>query len=103
MELGKVKGQIVTTIRDPRLPPCSLLLVDICDATGKETGGQQVAADPIGAGIDEWVLLARGSSARLGLAEPAPVDLCVVGIIDQITGGGRVLYDKANADIHDAR
>lgn len=96
MELGKVKGQVVTTVRDPSLPLCSLLLVTLCDATGKETGGQQVAADPIGAGVGEWVLLTRGSSARLGLAGPAPVDLCVVGIIDQITGGD-VLYSKTDA------
>lgn len=97
MELGKVEGQVVTTVRDPDLPVCSLLLVTLCDANGKGKGGQQVAADPIGAGVGEWVLLTRGSSARLGLSDPAPVDLRVVGIIDQITGDGSMLYSKAES------
>ena len=95
MELGKVKGQVVTTARDARLPLCSLLLVALCDASGKETGIQQVAADPIGAGHGEWVLLTRGSSARQGFGDPVPVDLCIVGIVDEVTGKDAVLYSKA--------
>ena len=96
MELGKVKGQVVTTVRDSRLPLCSLLLVSLCDASGKETGIQQVAADPLGAGQGEWVLLTRGSSARQGFGDPVPVDLCVVGIIDEVTGKDKVHYSKAH-------
>ena len=54
----------------------------------------QVAADPIGAGNGEWVLLTRGSSARKGLGQDVPVDLCVVGIVDEITLGQKVFYSK---------
>ena len=94
MEVGKVIGQLVTTVRDPKLPPCSLLLVELCSAKGPQKDLCQVAADPIGAGNGEWVLLTRGSSARVGLGADVPVDLCVVGIVDEITVEQKVLYSK---------
>ncbi len=97
MELGKVKGQVVSTVRDPHLPPCSLLLVALCDSSGKEIGIEQVAADALGAGHGEWVLLTRGSSARQGFGNAVPVDLCVVGIIDEVTGPGTVHYSKSGS------
>ena len=50
MELGKVVGQVVSTVRDPGMPNLTLLLVDIIDKDGKVTFGSQVAADAIGAG-----------------------------------------------------
>jgi ethanolamine utilization protein EutN len=94
MEVGKVIGQLVTTVRDPKLPHCSLLLVELCDTKGPNSKFCQGAADPIGAGNGEWVLLTRGSSARKGLGQDVPVDLCIVGIVDEITLGEKVLYSK---------
>ncbi len=94
MEVGKVIGQLVTTVRDPKLPHCSLLLVELCNTKGPDKDLCQVAADPIGAGNGEWVLLTRGSSARKGLGQDVPVDLCIVGIVDEITLGQKVFYSK---------
>lgn len=94
MEIGKITGQVVSTARHHKLPQTTLLLVDIIDVDGNVLASQQVAADHIGAGMGEWVLLTRGSSARTIFDTEVPVDLSVVGIIDQITSGRESLYTK---------
>jgi len=94
MELGKVVGQVVSTVRDAGLPNLTLLLVDIVDKDGNVTFGSQVAADTIGAGEGELVLLVRGSSARMIMEAKTPLDLSIVGIIDQITASKKSLYTK---------
>ncbi len=94
MELGKVVGQVVSTVRDIGLPSLTFLLVDIVDPEGKVVFPSQVAADTMGAGEGEMVLLVRGSSARMILEGKAPLDLSVIGIVDQVTSGKTTLYNK---------
>ncbi len=94
MELGKVKGQVVSTARNRGLPNLTFLLVDIVDANGVVHCADQVAADILGAGEGELVLLARGSSARMILETQAPLDLSVVGIVDQVTSKDKKFYTK---------
>ena len=94
MELGKVVGQVVSTVKDPGLPNLTFLMVDIIDAKGKVLLAGQVAADTLGAGEGEMVLLVRGSSARMILEGKSPLDLSVVGIVDQVTAGKKNLYTK---------
>lgn len=94
MELGKVVGQVVSTVRDPGLPNLTLLLVDIVDKDGNVTFGSQVAADTIGAGEGELVLLVRGSSARMIMEAKTPLDLSIIGIVDQVTASKKSLYTK---------
>jgi ethanolamine utilization protein EutN len=95
MELGKVIGQVVSTVRAAHLPPGSLLLVEPCGSAPSPPGAYQVAIDMIGAGIGEWVLLTRGSSARKGFSDEAPVDLCIIGIVDEVTEATRAVYSKS--------
>jgi microcompartment protein CcmK/EutM len=94
MELGKVVGQVVSTVRDEGLPSLTFLLVDIVDPKGKVLFPGQVAADTMGAGEGEMVLLVRGSSARMIMEGKPPLDLSVVGIVDQVTSGKDTLYNK---------
>jgi microcompartment protein CcmK/EutM len=94
MELGKVIGQVVSTVRDHGLPNLTFLLVNIVDEHGNVTFPSQVAADTIGAGEGEMVLLVRGSSARMILEGKPPLDLSVVGIVDQIYSGKEAIYSK---------
>ena len=94
MELGRVVGQVVSTVRDPGMPNLTLLLVDIVDKDGKVTYSSQVAADAIGAGEGELVLLVRGSSARMILESRTPLDLSIVGIVDQVTSKKKAIYTK---------
>jgi microcompartment protein CcmK/EutM len=94
MELGRVVGQVVSTIRDHGLPNLTFLLVDIVDPKGNVIMPGQVAADTLGAGEGEVVLLVRGSSARLILESKTPLDLSVIGIVDQVTSGKEAIYTK---------
>lgn len=94
MELGRVTGQVVATVRDTGLPNLTFLLVDIIDAQGNTMRSSQVAVDTLGAGEGEIVLLVRGSAARLILDYKTPMDLSVVGIVDQVTAGKNTLYSK---------
>lgn len=94
MELGKIVGQLVSTARHPQLPQMTFLMVDVVDIDGNVIAPQQIAADTIGAGIGELVMLTRGSSARMVHGPDVPIDLSVVGIVDQITSGRESLYTK---------
>jgi len=94
MELGKIRGQVVSTVRDPGMPPVTLLLVDLITEDGTVLRTGQVAADTLGAGEGEVVLLVRGSSARFTMNERPPLDLSVVAIIDQISTQGKTVYNK---------
>ena len=54
-----------------------------------------MAADQVGAGIDEWVLVSRGSAARQIVGnEIRPLDALVVGIIDTVSIDNRSIYSK---------
>lgn len=98
MEIGKISGQVVSTIRAREMPHNALLLVDILDKNGQSTGKTDVAIDVIGAGEDELVVLVRGSSARNVVGQHAPVDLAVVGIVDQLSSRGQTLFSKTHAE-----
>ena len=78
MELGRIVGQVVSTVRCPGMPHNSLLWVDLLDAKGEPTGRREVAVDPIGAGDGEWVIVSRGSSARFAIGQEPPIDLAIV-------------------------
>ncbi|EDK9942972.1 ethanolamine utilization protein EutN [Salmonella enterica subsp. enterica serovar Typhi] len=95
MKLAVVTGQIVCTVRHQGLAHDKLLMVEMIDAQGNPDGQCAVAIDSIGAGTGEWVLLVSGSSARQAhRSELSPVDLCVIGIVDEVVAGGKVVFHK---------
>jgi ethanolamine utilization protein EutN len=94
MQLAVVVGQVVSTIKCSGFLGDRLLLVDFIDQDGKPSGERHVAADAIGAGTGEWVLVVRGSSARRTLGDEVPVDMSVVGIVDEVVVGERIVYHK---------
>lgn len=94
MKLGIVVGQVVSTVKHSGLQRESLLLVEMLTPDGQSSGDFHVAADSLGAGNGEWVLLVAGSSARRTLDENTPVDLGVVGIIDEVVYQQQVAYHK---------
>ena len=90
MKIGRVAGTVVSTICSPVFENRTLLFVDLLDLDGEATGKDLIAVDVVGAGAGETVLvLDEGNGARQVLQAPdAPVRAVVVGIIDQIEGGG---------------
>lgn len=80
MVVGKVIGNVWATRKEESLNGLKLLVVQV----DKESE-TLVAADLVGAGIGETVLVTRGSSARIAVfKEDCPIDAAVVGIIDSL-------------------
>jgi len=95
MQLAKVVGTVVATRKETTLEGLKLLLLRVVDEEGKETGVTVVAADAVGAGPDEIVLFAAGSSARQTvLTDKRPVDAVVMAIVDTVSVGGTTKYQK---------
>jgi len=93
--LGQVVGTVVSTRKDAGLSGLKLLVVRELDDALAPKGQIVVAADAVGAGRDEVVLVAAGSSARLTEAtRDRPVDAVVVGIVDEVEEEGRLVYRK---------
>lgn len=95
MLLAQVVGTVVSTRKDAGLLGLKLLLVREVDAAFKPAGAWVVAADAVGAGVDELVIVAQGSSARLTeVSREKPVDAVICGIVDSVEAGGRDAYRK---------
>ncbi len=95
MQIAKVRGTVVSTQKDPSLRGVKLLLLQLVDEDGNILPQYEVAADSVGAGVDEWVLVSRGSAARKVVGnEQRPLDAVVVAIIDTIHVEDRLIYSK---------
>jgi microcompartment protein CcmK/EutM len=95
MNLGKVVGTLVATRKEPSMDGLKFMLVKHVDMEGKETGAFAVAVDAVGAGPDELVLVATGSSARQTTAtQNRPCDAVIMAIVDSWEIGGVDKYKK---------
>jgi ethanolamine utilization protein EutN len=74
MKIGKVVGSVWATRKAGCLAGHTFLVVD----TGKE---DLVAADQVGAGVGDRVLLATGTVASRYCME-APIDAAIIAILD---------------------
>lgn len=85
MILCKVIGSLWATRKDEALTGVKLMIVRRLDTRGREQDGSFVAADFVGAGVGEQVLVATGSAARNGCRDTtAPIDATIVGIVDAV-------------------
>ena len=85
MIVGKVVGSVVATRKNEGLLGSKFMIVQ--PLSNMSSDGRIVAVDNVGAGIGEIVLVATGSSARVGCGmENAPVDAAIVGIVDNSIG-----------------
>ncbi len=85
MQIGKVVGNVWSTKKDPSLEGLRFLLVNPF-SLGEPSREVIVAADPIGAGIGETVIVAHGRAARhvIGRGQDVGFQVAVVGIVDRI-------------------
>ncbi len=99
MMLAKVIGTVVATRKEQSLTGLKFLLLRQVDLEGKESGGQVVAADAVGAGLGEMVMYATGSSARQTvMTDKRPCDAVVMAIVDNWEVGGEIKYRKGHTD-----
>lgn len=94
MQIAQVRGTVVSTLKVNALTGIKLLLVQYVDDQGKLLSQFEVAGDTVGAGLDEWVLVTKGSAARQEDRQEnnRPIDAMVVGIIDTVSVDNRLLY-----------
>lgn len=95
MQLARVVGTVVATRKEESIQGLKLLVVRPLDEEGKATGNAIVSADAVGAGEDEIVLIAAGSSARqTTVTDKRPIDSVVMAIVDSWYVGDDVKYKK---------
>jgi len=85
MQLGRVKGTAICTMKYPGMQGLKLLVVQPLNKNLQPVGLLQVAVDTVQAGSGDLCVLIRSREASLALPEPQeiPVDLALVGIVDQ--------------------
>jgi microcompartment protein CcmK/EutM len=83
VQLARVIGEVVSTMKDPALSGTTLLILQPLTASGEDAGRTLVALDSVGAGVGEQVFFVRGREAAFPFypAEP-PTDASIVGIVD---------------------
>ncbi|HET7694923.1 MAG TPA: EutN/CcmL family microcompartment protein [Vicinamibacterales bacterium] len=83
MQLARVIGEVVATIKDANLTGTKLLVLQPLNAAGEAAGRTLVALDSVGAGVGENVFFVRGREAAFPFypVEP-PTDASIVGIVD---------------------
>jgi microcompartment protein CcmK/EutM len=98
MLLARVIGTVVSSRKDPAIEGLKLLAVQPLDAELAPQGAVLVAADAVGAGVGETVLLVSGSSARYtAVTSGKPSDCAVLAIVDLVERDGRVVYSKSGS------
>jgi ethanolamine utilization protein EutN len=83
MQIARVIGTVVSTVKNESLEGRKILLVQTLDADLNEKGKPMVALDAIGAGVGELVFWCRGKEASFPFKrDETPTDCTIVGIID---------------------
>ncbi|MDH3771340.1 MAG: EutN/CcmL family microcompartment protein [Nitrospirota bacterium] len=95
MHLGRVAGTLVASRKEELLEGMKFLVVRQLGVDNEETGSYVVAVDAVGAGVDEVVMYASGSSARqTTLTKDKPCDTVIMAIVDMWDIDGDVKFRK---------
>ncbi|MCP5111250.1 MAG: EutN/CcmL family microcompartment protein [bacterium] len=86
MQLGKVVGNVWSTVKNPTLQGQRLLIVQPCSPEGESAGRQIVCCDATGAaGAGELIYWVRGREASFAFGTGGVVaDNTIVGIVDEL-------------------
>jgi microcompartment protein CcmK/EutM len=101
MFVARVTGSIVSTEKVESMRGQKLLIVEPyrLDQQGRDklttTGRTFVAVDMLGAGMDDFVLIVQGSSARFTPeTQKLPIDCVVIGIVDSVNIEKKQVYNR---------
>ncbi len=86
MVLGRVVGNVVSTIKHASYDDTKIMLVQPTDADGNPNGSVIVSIDAVGAGSGERVLVLRQGIAAgqvLGVERP-PIRSVIAAIVDHV-------------------
>jgi len=83
MQIARVIGTVVSTIKNKTLEGRKFLIVQTLDADLNARGKPMVALDAVGAGEGELVFWCRGKEASFPFKrDETPTDCTIIGIID---------------------
>jgi ethanolamine utilization protein EutN len=83
MQLARVIGTVVATVKNDSLEGRKLLVIQSLDGSLQPQGVPLVALDAIGAGVGELIFWCRGKEASFPFKrEDTPTDCTIVGIVD---------------------
>lgn len=83
MQLARVIGTVVSTVKNESLEGRKLLIIQTLDGDLRPKGKPLVALDSVGAGVGELVFWCRGKEASFPFKrEETPTDCTIVGIVD---------------------
>ena len=101
MFVARVTGSVVSTQKVATMTGHKLLVVEPYRLDGQDrdklvtTGRTFIAIDALGAGQDDMVLIAQGSSARLTPeTKDLPIDAVIIGIVDSVTIDRLSVYNR---------
>jgi ethanolamine utilization protein EutN len=86
MLFGRVKGTAVCTLKYSGTQGLKLLIVQPLNKHMEPIGALQVAAEVVDAGPEDLCVMVRSREASLAMPEIkfVPVDLAIVGIVDEL-------------------
>ena len=85
MQLARVIGTVVATVKNDLLEGRKLLVIQPLNAKLQETGKPMIAIDSVGAGTGEIVFWCRGKEASFPfMPVEVPTDCTIVGIVDSV-------------------
>jgi ethanolamine utilization protein EutN len=83
MQLARVIGTVVATVKNDSLEGRKLLIIQTLNKDLQATGKPMVAVDSVGAGVGELVFWCRGKEASFPFKrEDTPTDCTIIGIVD---------------------
>jgi ethanolamine utilization protein EutN len=83
MQLARVIGNVVSTVKNATLEGRKLMVIQVLDGDLRPVGKPLVAIDSVGAGAGELVFWCRGKEASFALdGVEAPTDCTIIGIVD---------------------
>lgn len=87
MQLARVIGTVVATVKSPGLDGVTFLVIQPLDRHQRPVGGQLVAADAVRmAGPGELVYFVAAREAAQAMPDTfVPVDHAIVGIVDAVS------------------
>lgn len=86
MLFGRVKGVAICTVKIHGIKGVKLLIVQPLNKRMEPIGALQVAADVVQAGPGDLCVMVRSREASLAMRDEkfVPVDLALVGIVDEL-------------------
>lgn len=94
MKIGRVVGNVVSTVKNDTHYGYKLLLIEFIDAQGNAISPRQIAFDGAHAGVGDIVLINVDGGAAKELLDDKEIiaDLTICGVIDYFSVDGETVH-----------